>query len=130
MSAPARLATRRLLLTVTILASGCGRGTDPGGAPSAEGPPGSLARMKSGAVVLNLLQAQSGLTTGKALFTFGLSDIDGKLATEGNASVWVARDETSRASGPYPAKYHAFSALEADHEHGGEGEGEGEVTGF
>jgi hypothetical protein len=69
----------------------------------------SLQELRAGATELSLLQAQSSLTPGEALFTFGMATQQGDLAAGGNPEVWVARDETTPALGPFRATYHEFS---------------------
>jgi hypothetical protein len=63
-------------------------------------------------VELSLIQAQSELTTGRSLFTFGLSTPSGDLIVEGSPQVYVARTEGERALGPFPAAWHAFTGYE------------------
>jgi hypothetical protein len=78
---------------------------------SGESPPpeGSIGALKTGAATLSLLLAQSGLPAGEALLTFGMVNAQGELAAGGSPQVWVARNETSPASGPFTATYFEFS---------------------
>jgi hypothetical protein len=94
-----------IAVAMALMAAACG-----GAPPTAPASPeGSIGALKSGAVELSLLQAQSALTTGGALFTFGLVSSEGDLASGGSPQVWVARDEASPALGPFGATYHEFS---------------------
>jgi hypothetical protein len=92
------------LLAGTLVGAACTG--DDGAPPAAEG---SIRALKRGATELSLLQAQSSLIPGGALFTFGMATAQGELASGGNPQVWVATDENSRAIGPFPATYHEFS---------------------
>ena len=84
-----------------------------GGAPEPAPPPnGSIAALRAGAVQLSLLQAQSQITAGADLFTFGLATSRGELVTGGSPEVWVARDDRTEALGPFTAAYHEFEAGE------------------
>lgn len=87
-----------------LLGSACGGGDSPPAASE-----GSIRALKAGATELSLLQAQSSLTTGKALFTFGMATSQGQLASGGTPQVWVAKDEDTPALGPFVATYLEFS---------------------
>jgi hypothetical protein len=101
-----------VVIAVAFLLAACGG--EPSRAPAPASPEGSIGALKSGAAELSLLQAQSALTTGGALFTFGLVSSPGDLASGGSPQVWVAGDETSPALGPFAATYHRFSEEFAD----------------
>jgi hypothetical protein len=92
------------LLAGTLVGAACTG--DDGAPPAAEG---SIRALKSGATELSLLQAQSSLLPGGALFTFGMATSQGELAAGGSPQVWVATDQNSRATGPFTATYHEFS---------------------
>jgi hypothetical protein len=79
---------------------------DDGPPPAAEG---SIGALRAGANELSLLQAQSSLMPGGALFTFGMATAQGELAAGGSPQVWVAREESSPAMGPFAATYHEFT---------------------
>ena len=68
-------------------------------------PAGSIGAVGQGATQLSLLNAQSQLPVGRQLFTFGLATSDNRLVTGGRPEVWTARDETSKALGPFPADW-------------------------
>lgn len=91
------------VLAGTLVGAACA-GED--GAPPA--PQGSIRALKSGATELSLLQAQSSLLAGGALFTFGMATSQGGLASGGSPQVWVATDEDTPALGPFTATYHEF----------------------
>lgn len=99
-------------VALAALATGCtthaGRPGRPG-RPSSPAPSGSIAALKAGATALSLLQAQSSIPPGPGLFTFGLATSKGQLVQGGSPQVWVARDATSRALGPFPATFHRFT---------------------
>jgi len=56
-----------------------------------------------------LIQAQSGLPTGKTLFTFGLSTPQGGLVQGGSPLVFAAQNETSKPLGPFRATFFKFA---------------------
>jgi hypothetical protein len=97
------------ILTLALAAAACGG--EPGEGPdgSAEG---SIAALSEGTTEVSLINAQSELPTGESLYTFGLVTSDGGLITEGSPQVYVARDESSAALGPFPATFHEFTAFE------------------
>lgn len=85
--------------------------------PTSPPPPqGSIAALKQGADRVSLVQAQSHLTTGPDVFTFGLLEVGEVVAenflTGGEPEVWVAKDEASRAMGPFPATWLVMDAYE------------------
>ena len=59
---------------------------------------------------MSLLGAQSQLQVGESLFTFGLATADNRLVTGGAPQVWVARDDSSRAAGPFPTRWFELKA--------------------
>jgi len=99
-------------LGLSALLAACGK--DRAGPPAA-GPapaPGSIGTVGGAAAQLSLLGAQSQLQTGKRLYTFGLSTPDNRLVTGGRPEVWTARDETSKAVGPFPAEWFTMDAYD------------------
>ena len=105
--------TRREVLTaipLAFVAAACTKSAGkppPGPSPS----PGSIDAIKLGATELSLLQAQSELTTGKSLFSFGLTTQDGKLLLGGSPSAYAAQDPAaSGALGPFTATSYKFTA--------------------
>ena len=111
--------TRRELLRLTgvggsaiglaALLAACG-GDKQGGGGSA--PAGSLKALQADATQLSLLGAQSQLPVGTGLFTFGLATADNRLVTGGAPQVWVAKDDSTRAAGPFPTRWFELKAYE------------------
>ena len=96
-------------LAAVLAACGGDKG-DNGGGTSSPAPAGSLKALAAGATQLSLLGAQSQLPVGRSLFTFGLATADNRLVTGGSPQVWVARDDTSRAAGPFPTRWFQLQA--------------------
>jgi hypothetical protein len=96
-------------LAAVLAACGGDKGDKTGGASGAA-PAGSLKALAAGATQLSLLGAQSQLPVGRSLFTFGLATPDNRLVTGGSPQVWLARDDTSRAAGPFPARFFQLEA--------------------
>jgi hypothetical protein len=94
-------------LGLAALLAACG-GRQGGTAES--GPAGSLKALRADATQLSLLGAQSQLPVGTGLFTFGLSTADNRLVAGGAPRVWVARDDTTRAAGPFPTRWFELTA--------------------
>jgi hypothetical protein len=97
-------------LGLAALLAACGGGGQGGAAESA--PAGSLKALQADATQLSLLGAQSQLPVGTGLFTFGLSTADNRLVAGGAPQVWVARDDTTRAAGPFPTRWFELKAYE------------------
>ncbi len=95
-----------------FLAACTGRGGSRTSASSRTAPAGSIGAVGSGALQLSLLGAQSTLQVGRQLYTFGLSTPDNRLVTGGRPQVWTARDETSRAAGPFTAEWFVLDAYQ------------------
>ena len=95
---------------LAALVAACG-GDEPGGSGGSV-PPGSLQALRADATQLSLLGAQSQLPVGTSLYTFGLSTADNRLVTGGAPQVWVAKDETGRAAGPFPSRWFELKAYE------------------
>jgi hypothetical protein len=96
-------------LGLGALLAACG-GDQPGGAAAA--PAGSLKALAAGASQLSLLGAQSQLPVGTGLYTFGLATPDNRLATGGSPQVWVAKNDTGRAAGPFATRWFELRAYE------------------
>jgi hypothetical protein len=92
---------------LAALLAACG-----GDKPAGTAPAGSLQALRADATQLSLLGAQSQLPVGTALYTFGLSTADNRLVTGGAPEVWVAKNETGRAAGPFPARWFELKAYE------------------
>jgi hypothetical protein len=107
----AQLSRRDLLRGValaagTLGASGllaaCGDGGGGQGQPPAAG---SLRALVGNVQQLSLLTAQSQLPAGRSRFAFGLAADNNRLVEGVAPQVWLARDQTSKALGPYPARW-------------------------
>jgi hypothetical protein len=96
-------------LGLAALLAACG-GNDQGGGGSS--PTGSLKALRADATQLSLLGAQSQLPVGTGLYTFGLSTADNRLVAGGAPQVWVARDDTTRAAGPFPTRWFELTAYQ------------------
>ena len=97
-------------LGLAALLAACGGSKQGGTGESA--PAGSLKALAANATQLSLLGAQSQLPVGAGLFTFGLSTADNRLVAGGAPQVWVARDATTRAAGPFPTHWLELKAYE------------------
>ncbi|HET7517198.1 MAG TPA: thioredoxin family protein [Actinomycetes bacterium] len=80
--------------------------------PAGSAPAGSLQALRADATQLSLLGAQSQLPVGTVLYTFGLSTADTRRVTGGAPEVWVAKNDTGRAAGPFPARWFELKAYE------------------
>jgi hypothetical protein len=97
-------------LGLGALLAACG-GDEPGGS-GGSAPSGSLAALRADATQLSLLGAQSQLPVGTSLYTFGLSTADNRLVKGGAPEVWVAKNDTGRAAGPFPSRWFELTAYE------------------
>ena len=93
-----------------LLAACSGGGGSAGNAPAK--PAGSIGAVGEGATQLSLLNAQSELPVGRNRFTFGLSTPDNRLVEGGTPKVWFAKDQTSRALGPFEARFLQMNAYD------------------
>ena len=96
-------------LGLAAVLAACG-GDEPAGTSSGAAPAGSLKQLAADATQVSLLGAQSQLPVGRSLYTFGLATPDNRLVTGGSPQVWVARDDTSKAAGPYPSRWFELTA--------------------
>ena len=96
-------------LGLAALLAACGDDNQGGGGSA---PAGSLKALRADATQLSLLGAQSQLPVGAGLYTFGLSTADNRLVTGGAPQVWVARDDSTRAAGPFPTRWFELKAYE------------------
>ncbi|HEX2374574.1 MAG TPA: hypothetical protein VHO93_11395 [Actinomycetota bacterium] len=94
-------------LGLAALLAACG-----GDEPAGSAPAGSLQALKAEATQLSLLGAQSQLPAGTSLYTFGLATADNRLVNGGAPQVWVAKNETGRAAGPFPSRWFQLEAYE------------------
>jgi hypothetical protein len=87
--------------------------TTPSG--TTNGPPpaaGSLDALGQGAEQLSLLSTTTPVNTGKVRFAFDLSTPASALITGGTPQVWIAKDQTSAATGPFVARWYPFTAFQ------------------
>jgi hypothetical protein len=98
-------------LGLAALLAACGGDDQPGGSSEAA-PAGSLKALQADATQLSLLGAQSQLQVGVSLYTFGLSTPDNRLVTGGSPEIWVAKNDTGRAAGPFPTRWFELTAYE------------------
>jgi hypothetical protein len=98
-------------LGLAALLAACG-GDDQAGGPGGSVPPGSLKALAADATQLSLLGAQSQLPVGTSLYTFGLATADNRLVTGGAPEIWVAKNDTGRAAGPFPTRWFELEAYE------------------
>jgi hypothetical protein len=102
--------------TAALLAACGGSGSKPSGsggtttAPPAKA--GSLQALAANLTQLSLLNAQSELPVGRNRFTFGLSSPDNRLVEGGTPKVWFAKDQTSKALGPFQARFLRMDAYD------------------
>jgi hypothetical protein len=116
--------SRRDLLRWAALAAGavgasellaaCGGGASSSGGqqPAA----GSLRALVADAPQLSILGAQSLLPAGRSRFAFGLAGPTNALVEDASPQVWLARDQTSRALGPYPARWLKLTGYQQTHD--------------
>jgi hypothetical protein len=95
-----------------LLAACGGDGGGGSGGGSGSAPAGSLNALAADARQLSLLGAQSQLQVGTSLYTFGLATDDNRLVAQGSPEVWVARDATGKAAGPFPSRWFELHAYE------------------
>jgi hypothetical protein len=98
---------------VMLVAAACGGGDN--GSPEPAGG-NTIEGLSEGQAKLSLLQAQSSLTTGTNLFSFGLVTQNGGLLSGGAPEVYLAKDTTSPVQGPFRATSFQFTAYEHFHE--------------
>ena len=86
------------------------------GAPQAgagsQAPAGSLRALAANLPQLSMLSAQSQLPLGHSRFAFGLSAENNRLVEGVRPIVWFARDQTSRALGPFQAQWLKLNAYD------------------
>ena len=97
--------------TVALTAAGC-TAASPRISITPTAPSDSIRGVARGAIPISLLQAQSELTVGKNLFSFGLVTGSGQLIQGGTPEVYAARDTTSKALGPFRATFYRFTAAQ------------------
>src|SRR5436190_16263191 len=84
---------------------------------SAPPPSGSIAELQQGATPLSLLTGlgdskQDAIQVGKSFYIFDLSSGPTSLLQGGSPKVFLAKDESSRALGPFPARWSLFTGYD------------------
>ena len=97
--------SRRELLRWAALAAGS--------LTAADAPEGSLRALVADAPQLSILGAQSQLPVGRSRFAFGLAGPTNALVERARPEVWFARDQTSKALGPFTARWLDMRAYDA-----------------
>ena len=101
-------------LTAAELLAACGA-DNPGGAaggPAATAPEGSLRALVADVAQLSILGAQSQVPVGRSRYAFGLAGPTNALVERATPEVWFAKDQTSKALGPFPARWVDMSAYD------------------
>ena len=95
------------LLAVVLAATAC---TSGGAPPSGNGPSAdSIAGLRRDAVQVSVISSESPIKPGKSYFGFDLITNQGGVVTGGSPQVWVAKDERSKALGPFTATWYPFT---------------------
>jgi len=105
----AALAAGTVGTSALLAACGGGSGSRSGGSGQ-QAKAGSLQALVANLPQLSLLNAQSDLPVGRSRFTFGLSSPDNRLVQGGSPQLWFAKDQTSRALGPFTARFLEMTA--------------------
>jgi hypothetical protein len=88
--------------------------------PSATPQPGSLLALVDGKQQLSLFSgggtADTPLVPGKQLFGFALTTQQSQLVSGGSPKVYLAKDQTSPAAGPFAATWYLFKGYDATHD--------------
>jgi hypothetical protein len=100
-----RAALATTTLGVSQLLAACGISPNSGRTGQGRLPAGSLGALVADVPQLSILGAQSQLPTGRTRFAFGLAGPTNALVEGATPEVWLARDQTSRALGPFPARW-------------------------
>jgi hypothetical protein len=97
-------------LGVAALGMACSKKATPPSGPAS----GSIDNLTSGATQLSLLTGNSDpsdpLPAGTARFAFALTTSTGGVLTGGTPQVYIAKDRTSKALGPFAATWYQFTA--------------------
>jgi hypothetical protein len=120
-SAP-RLSRRDLLRWAAVAAgtlgaaellAACATGPDGTAAgPEQRAPAGSLRALVADVPQLSILSAQSQLPAGRGRFAFGLAGPTNALVEGATPEVWLGKDQTSRALGPFQARWLAMTGYD------------------
>jgi hypothetical protein len=91
-----------------------------GAGASASPAPGSLAAVLDHHTQLSLFsgggEPDSPLVPGKQLFGFAMTTPQAQIVSGGTAQVYLAKDKTSQASGPFTATWYPFKGYDATHD--------------
>jgi hypothetical protein len=105
-------------LAVALLVAACTSGGGDGASPSTEGPkPGTptagstIAQLSQGAEAVSLLSSGSAMNPGTESFSFALitNENPPDVITGGSPQVYLAKDESSPAVGPFAAAWYPFA---------------------
>jgi hypothetical protein len=92
-----------------VALSACSGGGGGGPSPTTAGAKPSLEELTSGSKQMSLLSSDSAVSPGQTYFSFALTDQTGNLIQGGSPQVYVAKDTTSPAEGPFAATWYAFA---------------------
>ncbi|HMC52474.1 MAG TPA: hypothetical protein VKI64_06910, partial [Acidimicrobiales bacterium] len=109
-----QLPTSAVALALCVALAGCSGSSGSGGSGGSSHSPVTVRSIRSGATSYSMAEAQSSIAVGTSRFVFGLIPRSGAPAAGGSVQVWVAADERSAASGPFPARFVAWSAPRTD----------------
>lgn len=108
--------TRRQFLLaagVGLVGAACTRGST--SSSRAAAPPGSIAKLTAGVEQLSVFGTGADampMSPGRNRLGFILVDVQGQALVGGSPHVWLATDERSKATGPFTATWHPFTAYE------------------
>ncbi len=118
-----RIALAAGTLGASGLLAACGAGS---GGQGRQPVAGSLRALVGNVQQLSLLNAQSQLPAGRSRFAFGLAAENNRLVQGVAPKVWLAKDQTSKALGPYPARWLQMTGYDRT----GDRSPRSELTGF
>lgn len=102
----ATLTRRSVLTALGMMGLGTIAGACSGGASAVRTPPaGSLAALEDHASQISMIGAGTPVNPGKQTISFFLVKGQGVLA-DATANVWLAKDQNSKAAGPFPATWY------------------------
>jgi hypothetical protein len=96
-----------ILAALALLSAACGGGD--GGSGAGSGGKGSIGGLTRDAVQVSVLSGGSPVKPGPAYFGFALITNRGGVITGGSPQVWLAKNESSRALGPFGATWYPFT---------------------
>jgi hypothetical protein len=104
------IASKLIVVTVAagLLGVACSSGeNNPSMSPSVSAD--SIQSLIAGLPQLQLLSTETPVNPGPNRFAFALTNAQGGLATGGSPQVYLAKDQTQKALGPYKASWYAFT---------------------